>query len=158
MKLRLFLLTMVTATLAACQHEPYTLRGNSVEIRLAEPEAGGPQMLRLTAISDKVIHVTATPDRKWHDKESLIVSPSPALSGTEKAESIRLDVKSEPANDSLQISTSAGCASARPTTKPSTASDSIRPTSGTGKAGTRSCSSTIRRSACHSWSAPSPAA
>ena len=79
--LTLYAVIAVAFLTGACRQEPYTVRENVVTIRLSAPEEGGARMMRLTAITDKVIHVAATPDGKWHDKNSLItVAPDDNLS------------------------------------------------------------------------------
>ena len=73
-------LTAIASVMTACHQEPFTVRDNTVTIRLSAPEEGGAKQLRLTAVTDKVIHVSATPDGEWHDKQSLMVAPSDARS------------------------------------------------------------------------------
>lgn len=63
---------LITLVMTACHREPYSIKDNVVTIHLSDPEPSGTKMLRLTAVTDKVIHVSATPDSRWHDKASLI--------------------------------------------------------------------------------------
>lgn len=63
---------LITLVMTACHREPYSIKDNVVTIHPSDPEPSGTKMLRLTAVTDKVIHVSATPDSRWHDKASLI--------------------------------------------------------------------------------------
>ena len=77
MKRIMFLAMAISVTLTSCQRAPYTINGNTVEIRLTAPEEGGAKLLRLEAITNKVFHVSASPDRKWHERKSLLLVDLP---------------------------------------------------------------------------------
>ena len=46
-----------------------------VTVKVRQPVGNGPSLVRLEVLGDKIIHVSATPDRKFSDKGSLVVLP-----------------------------------------------------------------------------------
>ena len=80
MNLRSLLIVPVLAlcALASCSEKEYRTLGNGVVVNVREPVDGGPQKVRLTVMSDRVIRVTETPDKSFHDRNSLIILPDAA--------------------------------------------------------------------------------
>ena len=77
--LRSFLLPAVAAVLLlplSCAERDFKVRGDSVTVRLSEPEPGGPSRIRLQVMGEKIIRVSATPDKAFHDRRSLVVLPA----------------------------------------------------------------------------------
>ena len=75
MRIRLFFVTSVMALLlsASCSDREYWTFDDGVVVNVREPLEGGPQKVRLTVMSDRVVRVTATPDKSFHDRNSLII-------------------------------------------------------------------------------------
>lgn len=80
MRIRPLFVVSVLALLssASCAEKEYKALGDGVVVNVREPVTGGPQKVRLTVMSDRVIRVTATPDKSFHDRNSLIVVPGAA--------------------------------------------------------------------------------
>ena len=77
MRIRPLFVVIVLALLssASCAEKEYKALDDGVVVNVREPVTGGPQKVRLTVMSDRVIRVTATPDKSFHDRNSLIVVP-----------------------------------------------------------------------------------
>ena len=73
--LRLFAAAVVVLAAFSCSHKDYSVKGNSVTIRIQQPEPSGPAMIRLQVISDRIIRVSATPEGRFADRKSLVVLP-----------------------------------------------------------------------------------
>ena len=71
----LFVVLPAFLALASCAEREYKILEDGVVVNVREPVAGGPQKVRLTVMSDKVVRVTATPDKSFHDRNSLIIIP-----------------------------------------------------------------------------------
>ena len=69
---------LAVLVLASCSGNEYKTFDNGVVVNVREPVEGGPQKVRLTVMSDRVIRVTATPDKSFHDRNSLIILPDAA--------------------------------------------------------------------------------
>ena len=80
MKFRLLHIVPVTLllALASCTVKEYKALDDGVVVNVREPVEGGPQKVRLTVMSDRIIRVTATPDKSFHDRSSLIILPGAA--------------------------------------------------------------------------------
>ena len=61
--------------LGACSNKVYEKTGDSVIVKVQHKETGGPRLVRLQVMGDKLIHVSATADSKFADPQSLIVVP-----------------------------------------------------------------------------------
>ncbi len=66
------ILTLAVGTLAAAD---YTVEGQSVTIPVQKTTAGGPQVVRLQVVNDRIIRVQATSEAQLPEKESLIIVP-----------------------------------------------------------------------------------
>lgn len=60
---------------ASCSGGEYKVSDDGVTVNLNQIMPGGPQKVRLTVMSDRIIRVTATPDKSFHDHGSLMVLP-----------------------------------------------------------------------------------
>ncbi len=80
MKFRLLHIVPVVllVALASCTKKEYKTLDDGVVVNVREPIEGGPQKVRLTVMSDRIIRVTATPDKSFHDRSSLIILPDAA--------------------------------------------------------------------------------
>ncbi|MBO7584340.1 MAG: DUF4968 domain-containing protein, partial [Bacteroidales bacterium] len=75
---RLLLLTAFVASVLlplSCGSNDYRVRRDSVIVRISSPAEGGPSQIRLQVLGEKIIRVSATPDRAFHDRSSLVVLP-----------------------------------------------------------------------------------
>ena len=97
-KITLFI-TAVLMAFAACAGNVEVTRG-SVTVRLHGDKAGQPRLVRLQILGDKIVRVSATPEKSFADAQSLVVIPQPPYS--------RSDIKEE-ANE-VVISTPSLCA------------------------------------------------
>ena len=61
--------------LSSCVEKEYKMLDDGVVVNVREPAEDGPQKVRLTVMSDRIIRVTATPDKSFHDRNSLIILP-----------------------------------------------------------------------------------
>ena len=87
---KILLFSAVFALLSlSCGKKEYSVKGNTVTVRLQAPalrqaqEPGGelvepPTRIRLQVLGEKLIRVSATPDRKFNDRKSLVVLPQKA--------------------------------------------------------------------------------
>ena len=88
---------LVASLLAGCGRNAYKVAGNKVTVSVARPEPGGARKVRFQVLGDKIIRISATPDRKFHDRKSLVVlpqEPSGDFTVAETAEGIRLETGS----------------------------------------------------------------
>lgn len=53
----------------------YKQNDKGVTVKVQQPVEGGPALVRLEVLGDKIIHVSATPEKKFADNESLVVLP-----------------------------------------------------------------------------------
>jgi alpha-D-xyloside xylohydrolase len=49
--------------------------GNSVTVKVQNPAENGPALVRLEVMGENIIHVSATPEKKFADPQSLIILP-----------------------------------------------------------------------------------
>ena len=80
MKFRLLHIVPVflVLTMASCQKQEYKTLEDGVIVNVKQPVKGGPQKVRLIVMSDRIIRVSATPDKVFHDRNSLIILPDAA--------------------------------------------------------------------------------
>ena len=74
MKTKLFLLSALLV-LGACA-DVYKVTENGVSVKVQQPSEDGPTLVRLEVIGEKIIHLSATPERKFADPESLVIIPA----------------------------------------------------------------------------------
>ena len=68
------LLLLVGLILSGCSWD-YKQDDKGVTVKVQQPVEGGPALVRLEVLGDKIIHVSATPDRRFADPESLMILP-----------------------------------------------------------------------------------
>ena len=51
------------------------MKDNTVTVKLQAPAEGAPSQVRFQVLGEKIIRVSATPDRKFNDRKSLVVLP-----------------------------------------------------------------------------------
>ena len=77
--IRYLLLPVVSAVMlvfpTSCGNKVLKVKGDSVIVRLSSPVEGGPSQVRLQVLGEKIVRVSATPDKKFHDRKSLVVLP-----------------------------------------------------------------------------------
>ena len=80
---KILLIVAVIALLPlSCRTKIYSVRGNTVTVKLQDQEIpgqarddGAPAKIRLQVMGEKLIRVSATPERKFNDRKSLVVLP-----------------------------------------------------------------------------------
>ena len=78
MKLKcFFLLLFLGMILCGCSWN-YRQDSDGVTVRVQHPVAGGPNLVRLDVLGEKIIRVSATPENKFADNQSLVVLPQNA--------------------------------------------------------------------------------
>ena len=76
MKTRLsFLAVLILTAFNACTGT-FKQDDSGVTVKVQSPVKGGPALVRLEVMGDKLIRVSATPDRKFADPQSLIILPA----------------------------------------------------------------------------------
>ena len=71
----LLLATSVALLSLSCGPKDYAVKGNTVTVKLQAPADGGAAQVRLQVLGEKIIRVSATPDKKFNDRNSLVVLP-----------------------------------------------------------------------------------
>ena len=66
--------------LGACA-DVYKVTENGVSVKVQQPSEDGPTLVRLEVLGEKIIHVSATPERKFADPESLVIIPAKEKTG-----------------------------------------------------------------------------
>ena len=79
MKTKLFLLSALLV-LGACA-DVYKVTENGVTVKVQQPSEDGPKLVRLEVMGEKLIHVSATPERMFADPESLVIIPAKEKTG-----------------------------------------------------------------------------
>jgi len=69
---------LAVLALASCAEKEFKTIDGGVVVNVKEPLKDGPQKVRLTVMSDRIIRVTSTPDKSFHDRNSLIILPDAA--------------------------------------------------------------------------------
>ena len=62
----------------SCGKKLYSVKGNTVTVNLQNDNAGEASRIRLQVLGEKLIRVSATPDKKFNDRKSLVVLPQKA--------------------------------------------------------------------------------
>ena len=60
---------------SACAGKIYTCKDSSINVKVQDGAEDGPAVVRLEVLGDKLIHVSATPEKKFADPQSLIILP-----------------------------------------------------------------------------------
>ena len=79
MKTKLFLLSALLV-LGSCA-DVCKVNENGVTVKVQQPSECGPKLVRLEVMGEKLIHVSATPERKFVDPESLVIIPAEEKTG-----------------------------------------------------------------------------
>ena len=66
--------------LGACA-DVYKVTENGVSVKVQQPSEDGPTLVRLEVLGEKIIHMSATPERKFADPESLVIIPAKEKTG-----------------------------------------------------------------------------
>ena len=76
MKFRIFSVSVLTAMLAvSCAPGKYEKTDKGIIVNVASSEENATRKVRLQVLGDKIIRVSATPDKKFADEQSLVVVP-----------------------------------------------------------------------------------
>ena len=92
------------------------MKDNTVTVKLQAPAEGAPSQVRFQVLGEKIIRVSATPDRKFNDRKSLVVLPvkekTPftvtAEGGLVKVATAAVTATVEPATGKLHFTDAAG--------------------------------------------------
>lgn len=80
MKLRHLTLTFASALLvASCSSAPYEKTDTGITVNVKNVDADGARLVRLQVLGEKLIRVSATPDKKFADTPSLVVVPQDSI-------------------------------------------------------------------------------
>ncbi len=74
MKLKGILFLIAGVALSACSAVKQD--DSSVTVKVQQAAEGGPALVRLEVMGEKLIHVSATPEKKFADPESLVILPA----------------------------------------------------------------------------------
>ena len=72
--MRKLVMFLTLALLFSCTSQEYTTTDDGVIVNVQNVESGGPAKIRLKVISDRIIRVTATPEKSFRDRNSIIIS------------------------------------------------------------------------------------
>lgn len=61
--------------MGACSEKIYEQTDTGITVRINQKEANAPQLVRLNVMGDRIVRVSATPERAFKDPKSLIVVP-----------------------------------------------------------------------------------
>ena len=75
MKTKLILLSLFAAVALSACTGAVKQNENGVTVKVQSPVEGGPAIVRLEVMGEKIIRVSATPDKKFADPESLVILP-----------------------------------------------------------------------------------
>ena len=84
----------------SCNDSHFVKDDTGVTVKVSDPSESGARLVRLQVMGDKLIRVSATPERRFADPQSLVIIPS--------EEKVPFDVKV--AGDTVSVVTSAICA------------------------------------------------
>ena len=113
---RLCAAAFIALAAAGCSHDNYSVKGNSVTVRVSAPEPSAPAKVRLQVVSDKIIRISATPGSRFADRQSLVVLPQKgrvpfSVAGSDSLISVStssITAYVNPANGSLRFTDAAG--------------------------------------------------
>ncbi len=100
----IYFLLLTVLTLGACSGVKQD--DNGVMVRIGQTAEGGLKLVRLEVMGEKLIRVSATPEKKFADPQSLVILP--------KTEEVPFEVESD--GDVVTVSTAAVKANVRKTT------------------------------------------
>ena len=72
-RITLFIFTI--AMMASCADGAYKSTPDGVVVKVQDKQENGPAKVRLQVMSEGVVRVSQTPDKKFHDRNSLIILP-----------------------------------------------------------------------------------
>ena len=75
---RFLFLCFFLPLVASCGVKEYKTLDDGVIVNVRNVTDNGPQKVRLTVMSDRIVRVSATPDKSFHDRSSLIILPGAA--------------------------------------------------------------------------------
>ena len=75
MKLKIVPFLLLAGIAAFACAKPYSLSEDGVVVKVQNKSQDGPSLVRLEVLGDKIIHVSATPEKKFADPQSLVVIP-----------------------------------------------------------------------------------
>jgi alpha-D-xyloside xylohydrolase len=66
---------LMLASIIICSSCNVRCSNSSVTVKVSSPEDGGPRLVRLEVMGEKLIHVSATPENRFSDPQSLVIVP-----------------------------------------------------------------------------------
>ena len=71
-----YLLLMAALLLGSCSDKVYKQNGTGVTVRVRNSVENGPALVRLEVMGENIIRVSATPEKKFADPQSLVILPA----------------------------------------------------------------------------------
>ena len=71
-----FAALFIALLLCGCTANPYRQDDDSITVKVSRKTEDGPRLVRLQVMGEKLIHVSATPERRFADPESLVILPA----------------------------------------------------------------------------------
>ena len=71
-----FAALLIALMLCGCTANPYRQDDDSITVKVSRKTEDGPRLVRLQVMGEKLIHVSATPERRFADPESLVILPA----------------------------------------------------------------------------------
>lgn len=71
-----FAALLIALMLCGCTANPYRQDDDSITVKVSRKTEDGPRLVRLQIMGEKLIHVSATPERRFADPESLVILPA----------------------------------------------------------------------------------
>jgi len=92
---RHFFLIMALLSVVSCSHMDYKVLDDGVVVDIPQTGMDAPRKVRLTVMSERIIRVTATPDKSFHDRKSLIILPSAGRDADFAVHNLKDEIKLE---------------------------------------------------------------
>lgn len=77
---RIFLVSLSILLFASCSSAGFEKTQNGIIVRLKQANSSDTRTIRLNVVNDKIIHVTASPEKRLSDEKSLIIQSGLKLS------------------------------------------------------------------------------
>ena len=71
-----YLLLMAALLLGSCSDKVYKQNGTGVAVKVRNSVENGPALVRLEVMGENIIRVSATPEKKFADPQSLVILPA----------------------------------------------------------------------------------
>lgn len=100
----------------SCGNKDFKVKGDSVIVPLQSVKEDGPSQVRLQVLGEKLVRISATPDKVFHDRNSLVVLPQSgntqftveSADGVVKVSTSQISVSLDKATGKLSFKDAAG--------------------------------------------------